>query len=69
MRMTLKLLIFGGMLIFASVLFISVILPWATMPEKPSEPFRPWTALEAEGRKIYVVKRMHLLPYPVHPVD
>jgi cytochrome c oxidase cbb3-type subunit II len=54
MRMTLKLLILGGMLMFASVLFISVILPWATMPEKPSEPFRPWTALEAEGRKIYV---------------
>ena len=40
MKMTLRLLIFGGMIIFASVLFISVILPWVTISEKPSDIFR-----------------------------
>ncbi len=54
MRMTLRLIIFGGLIIFASVLFIAVILPWATISEKPSDIFRPRTALEEEGRKIYI---------------
>jgi cytochrome c oxidase cbb3-type subunit II len=54
MKMTLKLLLFGGMTIFASVLFISVLLPWITISEKPSEIFRTRTAIEEEGRKLYV---------------
>lgn len=54
MRMTLKLLIYGGLIVFAPILLISVILPWVTISEKPSEIFRPRTALEQEGRKIYI---------------
>lgn len=54
MRMNMKLLIFGGLIVFASVLFISVVLPWVTISEKPSDIFRPRTALEEEGRKVYI---------------
>ena len=54
MRMTLKLLIFGGLIMFASVLSISVILPWITISEKPSSIFRSRTALEEEGRKTFI---------------
>ncbi len=54
MKMTLKLLLFGGLIIFASVLFISVILPWVTISEKPSDIFRQRTALEQKGRQLYI---------------
>ncbi len=54
MRMTLKLLIFGGMIIFTSVLTVAVLIAWITDPYKPSQIHRPRTALEEEGRKIYV---------------
>ncbi len=54
MRMTLKLLIFGGLIMFASVLSISVILPWITISEKPSSIFRSRTAPEEEGRRIFI---------------
>ncbi len=54
MRMTLKLIICGGLIVFASVLFISVILPWVTISERPSEIFRARSALENEGRQIYI---------------
>ena len=54
MKMTLRLIIFGGLIIFASILFVAVILPWATISEKPSTIFRPRTAQEEEGRKIYI---------------
>ncbi len=54
MKMTLNLLIYGSLMIFASVLAIAVILPWATMSDKASEIFRERTALEEEGRKIYI---------------
>ena len=54
MKMTLNLLIYGSLMIFASILAVAVILPWATMSDKPSEIFRERTALEEEGRKIYI---------------
>ena len=54
MKMTLKLLLGGGLLIFASVLFVSVILPWVTISEKPSEIFRARTPIETAGRQIYI---------------
>lgn len=54
MKMTLRLLVYGGLAIFASVLFISVILPWITISDKPSDIFRLRDAAEAEGRKIYI---------------
>ena len=52
--MTLKLLLYGGIVIFSSVLFISVILPWLTISEKPSEIFRPRTTIEDRGRALYI---------------
>jgi cytochrome c oxidase cbb3-type subunit II len=54
MKVTLKLLVYGGLAIFASVLFVSVILPWLTISEKPSEIFRARTALETKGRSLYI---------------
>jgi cytochrome c oxidase cbb3-type subunit 2 len=52
--MTVRLLIYGGLIIFAPVLFISVVLPWLTISEEPSEIFRPRSALEQEGRRLYI---------------
>ncbi len=54
MRMTLALLIIGGLIIFTAVLLISVLIPWHTIPDAPSKIFRPRTAVEEEGRKIYI---------------
>ena len=54
MKMTLNLLVYGSLMIFASILAVAVILPWATMSDKPSEIFRERTALEEGGRKIYI---------------
>jgi len=48
------LIVFGGLIIFASVLFIAVILPWTTISEQPSEIFRVRSSLETLGRDIYV---------------
>jgi len=52
--MTLALVIAGGLIIFGAVLLIAVIVPWTTIPDKPSEVFRHRTALEQEGRSIYI---------------
>jgi cytochrome c oxidase cbb3-type subunit II len=52
--MSLTLLIVGGLIVFAAVLAISVLLPWGTSSETPSIIFRPRTTLEEEGRKIYI---------------
>ena len=54
MKMTPSLIIIGGVLIFAAVLLIVVILPWTTISEQPSKIFRPRTELEERGRAIYV---------------
>jgi len=44
----------GSLIIFTAVLFMVVILPWATISEAPSDIYRPRTLLEEEGRRIYV---------------
>ncbi len=54
MKMTPAVIIFGSLTIFASVLFIAVLLPWITVPEQPSDIWRPRTPAEAAGREIYV---------------
>lgn len=54
MNMTPRLLLFGGIIIFSVILLIVVVLPWSTISEKPSDIFRPRSALEAKGREIYV---------------
>lgn len=54
MKMTPAILIFGSVVIFASVLSIAIILPWTTISEKPSEIYRPRTVAEERGRQIYI---------------
>ena len=54
MRMNLGLLIIGGLIVFAAVLGISVILPWVTATDTPSQIFRDRTGLEEQGRLIYI---------------
>lgn len=54
MRMTVALIIIGGLIVFGAVLLISVILPWTTITDKPADTFRPRTDIEEAGRKIYV---------------
>lgn len=54
MKMTPMTILSGGVLIFSSVLFIAVILPWRTMSEQPSAIYRPRTPVEEEGRLIYI---------------
>jgi cbb3-type cytochrome c oxidase subunit II len=52
--MTAPVVLTGSVLLFGAVLWIAVALPWATMGERPSEISRPRTALEEEGRSVYV---------------
>jgi len=54
MNMNLRLLLGGSLIIFAAILCVAVILPWATSTEKPSDIHRPRTSLEDEGRKVYI---------------
>jgi cytochrome c oxidase cbb3-type subunit II len=53
-NMTPRLLISAGIIILASILFVTVVLPWWTISEKPSDIFRPRTALEEKGRQLYI---------------
>ena len=46
MKMTPAVLVLGGLIIFAPVLFMFVVLPWITISEQGSDIFRPRTALE-----------------------
>ena len=52
--MTLRLILYGGLIILGPIIFISVVLPWATIAEKPSDIFRPRTPLEEKGRQLYI---------------
>jgi cbb3-type cytochrome c oxidase subunit II len=52
--MTAALITAGGLVLFGAVLLIAVVVPWATIPDKPSDIFRPRTPLEEEGRSIYI---------------
>ena len=68
MNMTVKLLVFGGMIILASILFVVVLLPWWTVSEKPSEIFRSRSALEDRGAGSIYRERLHLLPHSICPL-
>ncbi|MFZ2448194.1 MAG: cbb3-type cytochrome c oxidase subunit II [Syntrophobacteraceae bacterium] len=54
MKMTPSAIVIGGLIVFAPVLFVHVILPWMTISERGSEIFRPRTTLEDRGRSLYV---------------
>jgi cbb3-type cytochrome c oxidase subunit II len=54
MKMTMKFLLGGGIIVFAAVLFVAVVLPWISIKETPSSIFRSRTVAEEEGRKLYI---------------
>ncbi len=54
MRINLSLLIGGGLVVFTAVLVISVILPWVTIKETPSDIYRPRSETESAGRALYI---------------
>jgi len=54
MRMSVALVIAGAAVLFFTTFFVMAVLPWITIPEAPSEIYRPRTAAEAKGREIYV---------------
>jgi cytochrome c oxidase cbb3-type subunit II len=54
MNMTPRLLIGGSLIIFASVFFVAVFLPGVTVTDRPSDVLRPRSALEQEGRRVYI---------------
>lgn len=54
MKMTPALLIIGALMVFWASSFIIVGLPALTMKEQPSEIWRPLTADEEAGRRLYV---------------
>jgi cytochrome c oxidase cbb3-type subunit 2 len=54
MKMSLPLIILGSLMIFACVIFMAVMLPWATMSTKPSDIWRPRTDIEKKGRLLFI---------------
>ncbi len=54
MKMTLRAVIIGSLLILAAVVFIAVYIPYITRVEIPSAIFRARTLQEAAGRKLYI---------------
>jgi cytochrome c oxidase cbb3-type subunit II len=54
MNVTPRLLLFGGVVILASILLVVVALPWLTISDRPSDIYRPRSALEERGRALYV---------------
>ena len=55
MKMSVSLIIVGSLILLAPIVYIAAILPWASMADyPPSEIFRPRTALEELGRKVYI---------------
>ena len=54
MNMNLRLLLGGSLMIFAAILCVAVVLPWATSTDKASDIHRPRTSQEEEGRRVYI---------------
>jgi cytochrome c oxidase cbb3-type subunit 2 len=54
MNMTPKAVVFGTLLILATIVFMVVYMPYVTRDDKPSEIFRSRSAEEAAGRDIYI---------------
>ena len=67
MRMTPTVIIVGILALLTAITLTVVYWPYATRNITPSDIFRPRSAVEEAGRKIYLAKRLRLLPQPVHP--
>lgn len=53
-KMTPGTVVFGGIVILAAIVLVVVYWPWTVRVETPSDIFRPRSAEEAEGRRIYI---------------
>lgn len=54
MRMNLTVLVFGSVAILWAAFVAVVLLPTYTIPQKPSETWRPLTAREQKGRRLFI---------------
>ncbi len=54
MKMTPALLVIGGLMVFWASVSVAIILPSATMDEKPSDIWEPWSQKVKRGNDIYV---------------
>ena len=54
LKMTPKVIVFGGIFILAAIVFVVVYWPWATKVESPSEIYRSRSSEETKGREIYI---------------
>jgi len=54
MKMTQTVVVVGSLLILVAVVYVVVYLPWAFRIQEPSEIYRERTAVEAEGRLLYI---------------
>jgi len=52
MKMTTKAVIFGSLLILATIVFVVVFIPYVNRDETPSEIFRVRAPLESAGRTV-----------------
>ena len=69
MKMTPKILILGGMLVWAASISLMVVFPVLSIKNEPSDIWRPMTDMEREGHKLYVENgcsychSMYIRPY------
>ncbi len=54
MKMSVKAVVLGSLLILAAVTFVVVYVPYASRNETPSDIFRSRSAMEVEGRTLYI---------------
>ncbi|MBW1696040.1 MAG: cbb3-type cytochrome c oxidase subunit II [Deltaproteobacteria bacterium] len=54
MKMTPVVVVLGGLLIMAAIVFVVIYWPWATRVDVPSEIFRTRSFKETKGRRIYI---------------
>jgi cbb3-type cytochrome c oxidase subunit II len=70
MKMTLKVVVIGSLLILAAVVFVAVYMPYATQDETPSEIYRMRTTGEAEGRLQYIANGcVYCHTQSIRPID
>jgi len=54
MNMTPRIIVIGSLLILGVIVFMVVVVPYATRIEAPSDIFRSRTIRETDGRSIYI---------------
>jgi cytochrome c oxidase cbb3-type subunit II len=54
MKMTPPIVVFGSMLVFWAAFFAVVVMPVFTIPQQPSDTWRPLAQMEEHGRQMYI---------------